>query len=107
MAILKAALRSVHGTKNIENNFSGYYLADELSGVYRGMMISIPAHEWIIFRKLTRAQLIQCLQMLASNVKLSRFQKHPRGPKKPAPKRISDPKTPHVSTAKLLAGRKS
>lgn len=37
MAILKAALRSVHGTKTIEDNFSGYYLADELSGVYQGM----------------------------------------------------------------------
>jgi len=107
MAILKAALRSVHGVKRIEDNFSGYYLADELSGVYQGMMISIPADEWIIFRQLTQLQLIQCLQMLAGNVKLSRFQKHPRGPKKPAPKRISDPKTPHVSTAKLLAGRKS
>ena len=107
MAILKAALRSVHGTKTIEDNFSGYYLADELSGVYQGMMISIPAHEWMIFRQLTQPQLIQCLQMLAGNVKLSRFQKHPRGPKKPAPKRISDPKTPHVSTAKLLARRKS
>ncbi|MCP5017683.1 MAG: IS4 family transposase [Ketobacter sp.] len=107
MAILKAALRSVHGTKTIEDNFSGYYLADELSGVYQGMMISIPAHEWMIFRQLTQPQLIQCLQMLVGNVKLSRFQKHPRGPKKPAPKRISDPKTPHVSTAKLLARRKS
>ena len=107
MAILKAALRTVHGTKTIEDSLSGYYLADELSGVYRGMMIAIPAHEWIIFRKLTQPQLIQCLQMLAGNVKLSQFQKHPRGPKTPAPERISDPKTPHVSTAKLLASRTS
>ena len=107
MALLKAALRSVHGVKTIQENFSGYYLADELSGVYRGMMISIPTPEWIIFRKLTDAQLVECLQMLASKVKLSRFQKHPRGPKMPAPKRISDPKTPHVSTARLLAERKS
>jgi|LGVF01.1.fsa_nt_gb hypothetical protein len=107
MAILKAALRSVHGTKTIEDDFSGYYLADELSGVYQGMMISIPSQEWNIFRELTGSQLIQCLQTLAGNVKLSRFQKHPRGPKKPRAKRISDPKTPHVSTAKLLARRKS
>jgi hypothetical protein len=106
MAILKAALRSVHGTKTIEDNFSGYYLGDELAGVYQGMMIAVPAHQWIIFRTLTQPQLIQCLQMLAGNVKLSRFQKHPLGPKKPAPKRISDPKTPHVSTAKLLGSCK-
>ncbi len=106
MAIVKAALRSVHGTKTIQDNLSGYYLADELAGVYRGMMISIPAPEWIIFRTLTQQQLIHCLQMLAGKVKLSRFQKHRRGPKKPAPKRISDPKTPHVSTARILAARK-
>ncbi len=82
-------------------------VADELSGVYLGMIISIPADEWNIFRNLTQPQLIQCLRILAGNVKLSRFQKHRREPKKPAPKRISDPKTPHVSTAKLLAARKS
>ncbi len=31
MAILKVALRSVHGVQTIEENFSGYYPADELS----------------------------------------------------------------------------
>jgi hypothetical protein len=107
MAILKAALRSVHGVKTIEKNFSGYYLADELSGIYQGMMIAIPAPNWIVFRQLTQQQLINTLLLLAGNVKLSRFQKHPRGPKKPATKRKSDRKTPHVSTARLLDKRKS
>jgi hypothetical protein len=107
MAIVKAALRAVHGVKTIKENFSGYYLADELSGVYQGMMIAIPAPNWMIFRQLTQQQLINTLLMLAGNVKLSRFQKHPRGPKKPATKRKSDRKTPHVSTARLLDKRKS
>ena len=107
MAVLKAALRGVHGVKKIEANFSGYYLADELSGVYQGMMIAIPAPQWIVFQQLTQRQLINTLLRLAGNVKLSRFQKHPRGPKKPATKRRSDRNTPHVSTAKLLKARKS
>ncbi len=42
MAVLKAALWGVHGVKTIEENFSRYYLADKLSGVYQGMMIAIP-----------------------------------------------------------------
>ena len=106
MAVLKAALRSVHGAQTIEQNFSGYYLADELSNVYRGMMIAIPAPHWTIFGQLTQRELIEVLHMLARNVNLSRFQKHPRGPKKPTTKRKADPQHPHVSTARLLASRK-
>ena len=62
--------------------------------------------EWKEFRILTQRQFIAILKRLSKNVKLSRFLKHPRGPKKPAAKRTSDRKHPHVSTAKLLAERK-
>jgi hypothetical protein len=44
--------------------------------------------------------------MLAKKVNLARFRKHPRGPKKSVPKRKSDPKHPHVSTARIVAARK-
>ena len=106
LSVIKAALASIHGKKVIEEQVSGYYLADEISGTYRGMMIAIEAEEWKIFRELTDAELIQVLRKLAKKVKLSQFRKHPRGPKKPVVKRKSDPKTPHVSTAKLIASRK-
>lgn len=106
MAILKAALRSVHGAQRIEEHFSGYYLADELSGVYRGMMITITSPQWVVFSRLTQAQLVEQLKALAANVNLSRFQKHPRGPKRPAKKRTTDKHTPHVSTARVIASRK-
>ena len=106
MAVLKAALRSVHGAQTIAQNFSGYYLAEELSNVYRGMMIAIPAPHWTVFSQLAQRELIEVLQMLARHVNLSRFQKHPRGPKKPATKRKADPQHPHVSTARLIAARK-
>ena len=106
VSVIKAALSSIHGTKIIEEQVSGYYLADEISGTYRGMMIAIDADEWVIFRQLTPAELVQLLRKLARKVKLSAFRKHPRGPKKPVAKRKSDPKTPHVSTAKLIANRK-
>jgi hypothetical protein len=106
MAVVQAALRSVHGAQNIDDNFSGYYLADELSGIYRGMMISIPHSRWAIFSRLTQTKLIELLAALAANVKLSRFQKHKRGPKKAAPKRTSDKHKPHVSTARVIASKK-
>ena len=106
VSVIMAALSSIHGTKVIKEQVSGYYLADEISGTHRGMMIAIDAEQWVIFRQLTLAQLVQLLRKLARKVKLSAFRKHPRGPKKPVAKRKSDPKKPHVSTAKLIASRK-
>ena len=106
VSVIKAALASIHGSKVIEEQVSGYYLADEISGTYRGMMIAIDAEQWIIFRQLTPAKLVQLLKRLARKVNLSAFRKHPRGPKKPVAKRKSDPKKPHVSTARLIASRK-
>ena len=106
VTVIMAALRSIHGTKTVEEKVSGYYLADEISGTYRGMTIAISEDEWKEFRLLTQRQFIAILRKLSKNVRLSRFLKHPRGPKKPVAKRKSDPKQPHVSTAKLIASRK-
>jgi hypothetical protein len=106
LSVMKAALSSVHGAERVDNEVSGYYLADEISGTYRGMMIAIGDEEWAEFRYLSQSQFVTLLKQLARNVKMSRFRKHPRGPKKPVPKRKFDPKHPHVSTARLLANRK-
>lgn len=106
LAIIKAALSSVYGADRIDKEVSGYYLADELSAIYPGMMVAVSDDKWLVFRQYNQAELVAFLKQLAKNVKLSRFKKHPRGPKKPVAKRKSDPKHPHVSTARLLAGRK-
>ena len=105
LAALKAALRAAHGAEKIEAELSGYYVADEVAATYRGMMIAIPPHEWLALRALSAADLATLLRELASRVQLDKFRKHPRGPKKPQPKRHHDPRKPHVSTAKLLAER--
>jgi len=107
LAGMKAAMGSVHGIDTIDNKISGYYLADELSGTYRGMMIAIPEETWIVFRQYSMSELTKVLKQLAANVRLSAFLKHPRGPKKKPVDRIANPSIPHVSTAKLLAKRKS
>jgi IS4 transposase len=105
MSVIKSALGSVHGVDVIEEQISGYYIADEISATYRGMMIAIDYDHWFVFQQMTPSKLVKVLKELSANVKLSAFKKHPRGPKKPQPKRISSKNTPHVSTAKILAQR--
>jgi hypothetical protein len=106
LAVVFAALRSVHGEEPVDQDLSGYYLANEIAEVSRGMMIAIPAEEWQIFVHMTPAQTVAVLQDLARKVRLRAFRKHPRGPKKPPPKRPWNPKQPHVSTEKLLRQRR-
>lgn len=105
LAVVRGALRSVHGIETIEQEVSTYYLADEIAGTYRGMMIALPPKEWHCFRTMTPVELAACLKELAARVKLSAFRKHPRGPKKPRTQRQSAKGKPHVATARLLEKR--
>jgi hypothetical protein len=104
LALVKAALRSVHGEHKIANEVSGYYLAGHLGRTYDGMMIAVPAEQWTIFQSMSAATFTETLKLLANKVNLARFKKHSRGPKKPKAKPTYDPNHPHVSTAKLLKG---
>jgi hypothetical protein len=106
LSTVKAALRSVHGTEKIEAEISSYYLADEIKGTYRGMMIAIPPEEWRVFHNMTFIELSQILKHLAGLAKLRAFRRHPRGPKKPQPKRTYLKNRPHVSTYKILNQKK-
>lgn len=105
LSVVKGALRSVHGDEAVEE-VSGYYLADEVAGTHRGMMIAIPEDEWVVFAGLSPTAPGQVLKGLAAEVRLSALRKHRRGPKRPQPKRASGAKVTHVSTARLLAERK-
>jgi IS4 transposase len=105
LSVVKAALRSSHGEEAVEE-VSTYYLADEIAGTYRGMMIAIPEDQWAVFHGLTAAAFGRVLLGLAAGVRLSAYRKQVRGPKRPPPKRASGAKVKHVSTARLLKGRK-
>ena len=107
LGIVKGALRAVHGADKIDQEVSGYHLASEIAGMKEGMMVAIAAEEWQVFRSLTVEQLVEVLRWLAGNVRLARFRKARRGPKKPPVKRKYSKKHPHVSTAELLAERRS
>jgi IS4 transposase len=105
LSTLKAALRSVHGEEKVAEEVSGYYVADEIQMTHRGMMIAIPEDEWVVFHDLTPVELAGVLVHLARSVSLPKLRKHPRGPKKPRPKRQSGAKIKHVATAKILEVR--
>lgn len=105
MSVIHAALRSVHGEETVEETVSGYYLALEISQVYHGMMIAIPAEEWTIFQNLSVSKLVNVLKDLARRVSLKTLQKHPRGPKTPQPRRNYSGNGKHVATSRLLARR--
>jgi len=105
LSLMRAALAAVHGARKVEEEVSSYYIAAELETTTRGMMIAVPLEHWAVFGSMPPGQFLDVMRMLAGKFNLLHFKKHPRGPKKPQPKRTYDPAHPHVSTAKLLAMR--
>src|SRR5512142_3334683 len=105
LSTLKAALRSVHGEEKVAEEVSGYYVADEIQKTHWGMMIAIPEDEWVGLHDLPPVELAAVLVRLARSVSLPKLRKHPRGPKKPKPKKQSGAKIKHVATAKILKAR--
>jgi IS4 transposase len=102
LATVKSALGSVHGMNEVDDNLSDYYVVNEIQGVYRGMMIAIPAYNWKEFEGLSEKQIGLILQKLAKKVDLQRFKKAKRGVKKKRADIIVDRKKRHVSTSRLL-----
>jgi hypothetical protein len=106
VAVLKAALRAVHGEKQAAE-LSGYYLALEIRETDAGMLVAIPVEHWAVFGSLSDADLAQLLRELAEHVVLRRYRKHPRGSKKKPPPRRRYRNGEHIATSKVLAARKS
>jgi len=90
-----------------ETNTIGYYIANEITTTYHGMMIAIPEPEWDVFYSMSTADLAAILVELAQGVRLQAFRKSPRRPKKPHPQGKKPARKGHVSTAKLLMNRKA
>lgn len=101
VAVIKAALRAVHGDEKADE-LSGYYLALEVKQVHAGMMIALPATRWKIISRMEIPEFAKTLKEIAVQVDLERYRKSPRGPKKPAPKKSRYKNGGHVSTHKLL-----
>ena len=107
LASVKAALRSVHGSAKVEEEVSLPKVAEHVCRNYEGMLVGLPAAEWIRFRGLTAKEMAQCLLQWAAKVCLEKVRKAKSRPrKKGEAKPVHDPSKPHVSTARLLAARR-
>lgn len=103
MAVVMAALRCQHGEETIDERFSTYAMAEEISTTYRGMMIAIPAQQWQCFKQLPVVEFAAALLEMAAAVKLRAFLKRKQSVKKKKTKPAYDKHRPHVATAKVLA----
>jgi hypothetical protein len=105
LSVVKAALRAAHNLENVQEEVSGYYLADEVSGTWRGMAIILPDEFWEEhFATLSPREMAAFLKATAKHAKLSRYRKSKRGPKKPTAA-MNKKNRNHVSTAKVLMQR--
>ncbi len=105
LAVVLAALRGVHGQEKVDAEVSLYYIANDISTTYNGMMIAIPEAEWDVFSRMSASDMVATLRDLAQRVDLRAYRKSPRGPKRARPKHDGSSKQGHVSTAKLLIAR--
>jgi IS4 transposase len=104
VAVIKAALRAVHGDDEADE-LSGYYMALEIKQVHEGMMIALPAETWKTFANMTAKAFAKTLKGIAKHVDLNVYRKSRRGPKKPRPKMDRYKNGGHVSTHKLLTAK--
>lgn len=102
LAGVKAALRATHKKVALDETVSDYFLAEELAGTYRGMMIALPSAEWKQLSEMSDRDFIAWLTAIAKRVKLDRYPKSRRGEKKPRPRRTRHAQAKHVATTRLI-----
>jgi hypothetical protein len=108
LAVAQAALRAAHGALTVEQEISGYYLAQEFKNTNRGLDVAMPERVWVQFRQMSPQAFAMELVRIAKQTTLRKYKKHPRGPKKQPPTRrwLGKGKGSHVSTARLLLAAK-
>lgn len=103
LAVTQAALAAAHGKEAVEM-LSHWQMAEELSATYRGMMIALPPTEWTCYQELSCKQLSRVLLGWARKIKVSRYRKSVRGPKKRTKRPFENGQ--HYSTIRLLKAKK-
>ena len=105
VALVKGALRAVHGAAYVEEQLSMYYLTLEVAPVATGMEIALGTEAWEIFRQMSTTEFATTLVAIAQRLDTKKYTNHKRGPKKPPPNKLSGKHQTHVSTARILALR--
>ena len=89
----------------MQEECSDYLMADDIARVREGMMIATGEEPWAVFGTMTVEELVEVLRECARNIRLSKYQRSRRGPKKPPIKRKYNKKHPHIATSRVLAER--
>ena len=105
-AVVQAALRAAHGAEVIEEKLSDYHLMNDVAATYVGLDIAVPDECWETYRAMPLGTFTKAMTKLAHRVKLARYPKKKRGPKKPQPRKESGRRNHHISTARLLLKRR-
>ena len=103
LSTVQASLRAAFGVDKVQNEVSGFYIANQVRKTAFGMSIAIEPEAWEPFQTSTPTTLAKELVRVAAHVDLRKLKRHPRGKKKPVPKRTRYRGKSHVSTARLLA----
>jgi Transposase DDE domain len=100
---VRGALRATFGHEKVEEEVSWYYVANEVRVTHGGMNVAVDEEAWQPFQSMSDADLAAKLKEYAANVRLDKFRRSRRGPKKPPVRRTKYANETHVSTARLLA----
>lgn len=103
LSTVQAALRGAFGAEKIQQEVSSFYIALEVRVHHKGMAIALGTETWTQFQSMPPALFARAMLRFAKHVNLRILRRHPRGPKKPVPKRTRFADKTHVSTARLLA----
>jgi hypothetical protein len=82
---------------------SAFYIALEVQASHQDMELVSDHDVWEAYPKMSPKALGKKMLEWATHVKLAKYQRHPRVPKKPVPARTRFVDKMHVSTARLLA----
>jgi IS4 transposase len=89
----------------LTDELSTYYLADEVAGTWRGMMVVLPESFWKQkFANLSPVELAGVLKGLAGGADIAKYRRRPPSKTRPTRKPSCRPGS-HVSTARILQKR--
>lgn len=109
LSMLQAAVEKPHQiAPHSPEELSLYYVANEIRGIHRGMMLILPPEYWAPLRDLPHDQYCALLLRIAAKANPSALRKSRRGPKQRVRKKPIPPSLAgaHVSTGRLLKMRR-
>jgi len=102
--LITRAITVQHRLESKKLEVSSYYIANEIQGHYRGMMLIVAQSVWDAYEQLSAREFAKTLLLIAAHAEPHRLRKHPRGPKVRAKKGYVSRSAAqrHVATSRVL-----